>query len=282
MSIIYNSADIAETMNKGVANITGADSTITENYTNVVQHGIKIDMSVSEKTISGTPPLTFNSNGTPLIDYTIYGNTIQDGTPTPDNPIDVNGVGNAVNNNYVIPVTTNATNTINLNSVPTTRKIKKLVLTGTENVQTSVVAKAWIIMDLHVSMLNTTNVLTSFCTHYKSHTNVSMGNLPVGEMCISTQYTDRINFNTTFTTKDEFKAWLSEQYANGTPVTIWYVLATPETSTVNEPLMKIGDYADSASYSQAGVTIPTAIGNNTLDVQTTPKPSNISITYKGR
>ena len=61
MSTIFNSADIAETMNNGVLNVTGADSTITENYTNVVQHGITIDARY-------TPPAPsnnlFNKNGT--------------------------------------------------------------------------------------------------------------------------------------------------------------------------------------------------------------------------
>jgi hypothetical protein len=81
-------------------------------------------------------------------------------------------------------------------------------------------------------------------------------------------------------TKEDFKAWIAQQYTNGTPVTVWYVLATPETAVVNEPLMKIGDYADTLSKAQAGVEIPTARGTNTLDVLTDVKPSEIYIKYK--
>ena len=32
-----------------------------------------------------------------------------------------------------------------------------------------------------------------------------------------------------------FKTYLAEQYANGTPVTVWYVLATPETEQIAVP-----------------------------------------------
>lgn len=68
MSVIFNSADIAETMNNGVANVTGADSTITENYTNVVQHGIVINARYEPPTPSTN---LFNKNGS----YAVTGDT---------------------------------------------------------------------------------------------------------------------------------------------------------------------------------------------------------------
>lgn len=72
-------------------------------------------------------------------------------------------------------------------------------------------------------------------------------------------------------------AYLQQQYTAGTPVTVWYVLAEPETGIVNEPLMKIGDYADTISSAQAGVTIPTVNGENVLDVPTEVPPSEVTI-----
>lgn len=63
--------------------------------------------------------------------------------------------------------------------------------------------------------------------------------------------------------------------------TFWYVLAEPETGVVNEPLCKIGDYADTLSKSQAGVSIPTNNGSTTVDVNTTVKPSEVYIKYMG-
>jgi hypothetical protein len=82
-------------------------------------------------------------------------------------------------------------------------------------------------------------------------------------------------------TVEAFKDFLAAQYANGTPVVIWYVLATEQTGIVNEPLCKIGDYADELSSADAAVTIPTINGSNTLSVDTTVQPSEMSITYRG-
>ena len=53
------------------------------------------------------------------------------------------------------------------------------------------------------------------------------------------------------------------------------------TGIVNEPLMKIGDYADTVSMEQAGVKIPTNRGNTVIDVETTLKPSEVYIKYRG-
>lgn len=80
-------------------------------------------------------------------------------------------------------------------------------------------------------------------------------------------------------TVDEFKAWLANQYAAGTPITVWYILAEPETAVVNEPLRKIGDYADSISDV---ISIPTVRGKNVFDVDTEVKPSEVYIKYKNR
>ncbi len=58
---------------------------------------------------------------------------------------------------------------------------------------------------------------------------------------------------------------------------LWYVLANEETAVVNEPLMKIGEYADSIS----GISIPTTAGANTLNVLTTVQPSEVTATFDG-
>lgn len=63
----------------------------------------------------------------------------------------------------------------------------------------------------------------------------------------------------------------------------WYVLATPETAVVNEPIRKIGDYADTVSMEQAGVEIPTLNkpNNTVIDVETELKPSKMYVKYNG-
>lgn len=48
---------------------------------------------------SGVPPLTLlNCKGVDLVDYKIYGNSVQDGTPTPEAPIEVESVGERTRN----------------------------------------------------------------------------------------------------------------------------------------------------------------------------------------
>ena len=122
-----------------------------------------------------------------------------------------------------------------------------------------------------------------FCTHYQ---NISDGrplaNVPDNSIYTGGGTDGQIVFikTTDYTTVADFKSYLASQYAAGTPVTVWYVLATDQTGIVNEPLMKIGEYADTLSMEQANVEIPTARGTNTLDVLTDVKPSEIYIKYK--
>ena len=48
---------------------------------------------------SGVPPLTLlNCKGVDLVDYKLYGNSVQDGTPTPTTPIEVESVGDKTKN----------------------------------------------------------------------------------------------------------------------------------------------------------------------------------------
>lgn len=52
------------------------------------------------RTITGVFPLTLTNcvDEESITDYTIYGNSVQDGTPTPDNPIEVESVGEKTRN----------------------------------------------------------------------------------------------------------------------------------------------------------------------------------------
>ena len=43
--------------------------------------------------LSGIPPLSFTAKGKPLTAWSITGNTVQNGTPTPENPVEVLGCG---------------------------------------------------------------------------------------------------------------------------------------------------------------------------------------------
>lgn len=50
------------------------------------------------KELSGIPPLSFTAKGKPLTAWSITGNTVQNGTPTPENPVEVQAVGDRTGN----------------------------------------------------------------------------------------------------------------------------------------------------------------------------------------
>lgn len=163
------------------------------------------------------------------------------------------------------------TNNIYLGEVQTTRKIKKLVLSGEESwskdSDTEQSARYYTtVSDIESG---TTNLLSS---HFTQSAGYEIGTMR--------GYRKTIIFSvdkTICATVADFKSWLAAQYAAGTPVTVWYVLATEETGIVNEPLMKIGDYADEIS----GISIPVTTGGDTLSVNTTVQPSEVTVNYKG-
>ena len=104
------------------------------------------------------------------------------------------------------------------------------------------------------------------CTHYAAQENVTSAN-NVNDNCVTfsrQQFSRYYIRDDSISTLDDFKTFLQQQYANGTPVTIWYVLATEETGTLNEPLRKIGDYADTIDSTQTSTQIPTTAGSTTI------------------
>lgn len=343
------------------------------------------------QTLTGIPPLSFKSDGTPLISWSMKGNGSQIGTPTPDNPVmpefvgvrtanlyDVDGKNTA--NGYVdnqklnsdgsiatwgsaeiseyIPIVGNASYSFNgvgsynspaycfydadkqyisgnnyrglqritfvapsnakyfrfthiktatnamcnagetvlpyepygwaekitcagqtvpvyLGQVQTVRKVKKLVFDGTENYTTGSA-----IGQIRTPITRAVNSL-GCCTHYILKASYG-GAFPYIRITNNVLWFELSP--TGYETKEEaladFKSFLQQQYAAGTPVTVWYVLAEPETGIINEPLAKIGDYADELHSTDAAVTIPTAKGQNTLTVGTDLQPSEMMIVYQ--
>ena len=179
---------------------------------------------------------------------------------------------------YKIPILNGSqTTNVYLGEVQTTRKIKKYEFTGQED---------WNITNnervLYTALVDhlTSNELICYCSHYKSIANVdvsSVSALSNGECAFNNSlrwfYIKDNNYNDA----SVFKTYLQQQYANGTPVTVWYILAEPTTGVVNEPLRKIGNYADEVS----DVSIPIIAGANTLSIDTTVQPSEVTATYKG-
>ena len=183
---------------------------------------------------------------------------------------------------YKIPISSaNTTTPVYLGEVESTRKIKKLVLTGEESTWTA----SGEVADVYYVRLAGDEykgaAITTVCTHFKSVRNATNYlHLNNGEMCLYNGASSSVHtagFKYPNSSLSDFKTYLQQQYAAGTPVCVWYVLATEETAVVNEPLRKIGNYADTVS----GITIPTIAGKDSFDVQTTLKPSEVSLAYTG-
>lgn len=337
------------------------------------------------QSITGVPPISFKGNGTPLISWSMLGKTVQNGTPTPDDPIDIQGVGDRTANLFdstiyelvqisataqrkgtnlgvlpqgtytlnavtssptqiyrtskngdtynletilTLPYTfttdgvseqiiraagqsgnswadvgytdimlnlgstalpyepygykiqlTNAAQTVPvyLGQTQTVRRIKKLVLDGEEGWKLWAMPSGSSTQRFYMDISGTVSNL-SLCSHFiRKDDNEDVPHFRFG----GTAYNELVFYiSNTIATAADFKSYLAAQYAAGTPVTVWYVLATPETAIVNEPLMKIGDYADELRSTEAQVAIPTVAGANTLTVGTTVQPSSMSITGK--
>ena len=180
---------------------------------------------------------------------------------------------------YHEPITT----PVYLGEVQTTRKIRKLVLTGDEEWKSPSSDNTRFYLDtITPDYLRADSQITYMCTHYIPHEQIASALLVPNlhtSMSYSTVQRLYISDNN-FTTVEGFKTYLQRQYAAGTPVTVWYVLANEETAVVNEPLMKIGDYADTLSMEQAGVQIPTLNGTTVINVDTAVKPAEMYIKYK--
>jgi hypothetical protein len=224
------------------------------------------------------------SDGTAITSYTISGNTVQNGTGTPDSPVMPEGCGDLEATGehagqYKIPISSGVVTTnIYLGSTQTVRQIKKLVLTGNENWRDAAASTGYrFSIGVNDSVQSDTTVgIKSYCSHFQI---VGTGGtyLKTNSYAISADLAFICRIDSSYTL-ETFKQWLAAQYANGTPVTVWYVLATPETAAVNEPLMKIGDYADTLSNATA---IPTTEGANSITVDTTVQPSEFTATWTG-
>ena len=252
-------------------NINGVDKTLDHIYVNTGSI-VKEAWEARDKndhliwgradTFTDTSSISARCYGLPVKSWEIDGNSQQSGVPSPQSIIMPDFCGKLVGTDWTIPITcAGQTTPVYLGEVPTVRRVKKLVLDGTED------------MNMHPNCaglfrINFTGyfkqpyAVTCICSHYPAAENVTnYTNVPAGSVCFYAGITATSNvlyvFDSRFTTLDDFKLYLTAQYSTGNPVTVWYVLAEPTTAIVNEPLAKIGTYADTLTSDQAGVTIPT-------------------------
>ena len=144
-----------------------------------------------------------------------------------------------------------------------TRNVYKLVLNGTENWNFS--SGSYYLEEL-INYLRGVGENYAICSHFPTSAQVEKAvDVPNGYVSFTYGVNKRLYFKvaTTITSLADFKEFLAQEYANGTPVTIYYVLATAETESVTAP------------------SIPTTGGEVSIDVDTTVKPSEVSLTYHG-
>ena len=155
----------------------------------------------------------------------------------------------------------NYADSINYAEQKVERRIKELVLTGEEMWIKSSAYKGSFYAQIVTGILSET--YTAFCSHLAFST---LSRYAKGKFCFNGGNVKNCNlwlnqFDSS-TTVDDFKAYLSEQYAAGTPVKVYYVLATPETETFTAP------------------QIPTLNGTTVIDVDTAVKPESMTIKYR--
>ena len=160
----------------------------------------------------------------------------------------------------------NETLPVYLGEVPTVRRIKKVVFTGqetwTEVYPGEPEAQAQGIVMYATSLSEIGTDRNDFrCSHffvgnYRGYLISGQGRIN-GTSTSAVPEGFNVNYNNGSGGLQNFKAWLASEYAAGHPVTLWYALATEQTSVVNEPLAKIGDYADELTTIQVhGLSAP--------------------------
>lgn len=173
----------------------------------------------------GALPATLNANGDDMRQYQIYGNT--------------GGVGEEVNITGLIEPLCGIgtyTDSLDLSTGMLTRRINKVVLTGKENWQGADNSASKYLFD--ISNYKVERGVTCVLTHYRGANNVVSGDIiPYNSACFFIEGNLRSLYlkGSEPITLADFKSYLAAQYAAGTPVTVWYVLAVPVVSTITVP-----------------------------------------------
>lgn len=245
----------------------------------------KIKQNIPHDTVTGSSvTLTDHITNMEVRDYRIYGNSIQDGEPTPDAPIDIQSVGDLVTDKtdehygkYDVPVTVRGKNLFNKDyfietcnaSVASGYEVTEETFGGKECMKVYGIALG-IIKKYPTVFKENTQYTISF-DHYDVPYNNNVG------MIITAKYSDETSEKvfTSGTTGGVWKthswtsaagktiSYLSYSYGTGaayTYISNWqieegtsvtaYEPYTSETYHIylDEPLRKVGDYADYIDY----------------------------------
>ena len=227
-------------------------------------------------------PQTIIGDGQNISAYTIKGNMTQSGTPTPSNPIYPQECGDLVTTGehageYEIPILSNgvsypiylsepirkrndSSDTLS-SSGTVSRVIKTISYDGTETWSSAATTQGGYRFYCSAKKITDADLsqrMSFICTHFAQN----------GGDWNRLGFTVGTDGNIFYVVSDidnttDWKAWLAELKSNGTPLTTYYILATATTETFTAP------------------TIPTSGTAQSLDVDTSLKPSEVSLTYHG-
>ena len=249
---------------------------------------------------TGTLPLTteYQATGRNLLQYQIYGNTIQNGTPTPTSPVAIESVGDLVTDSsdpnygkYKIPVTVSDggfTTTVNIYLTKPLRRINDRDITiyadyidFNEGKVYRVIGE-YIFDSTHYSF-NTTvvnniryfyrvisdvafPVTAPFVTHYNGvrsfYQTISSLQATVNGGAYRSLYVRNDNYTTT----TDFNAHIKSFADGGNPMTMYYVLPASLRRTENVTLPDL----------------PTFKGTTTFTLDSSVNGSSMFIKYKGK
>lgn len=240
----------------------------------------------------GVPCVLESSKGKNMRNYEVYGNSVQDGTPTPESPVEIQSVGDLVTDTeseyygkYDIPITVTGTRSetthiyldeplrkvgdyadyIDFKNQKIVRKIAKKTYIGQSN-------EAWNngSSDNHIKYI--IPVPNDFSNGYGLEGTYGLSNIFVCKFANeahtfyftgdkSNSWRRNVFYNDTELTVDEWKSKLTEWNEIGNPLTIYYPLLTSREETISLPALK------------------TFKGTNVMSVDTSIQPSNIKANY---
>ena len=236
--------------------------------------------SIPHTTVSGYPmTVTDHLGGENVLDYKIYGNSVQNGTPAADTPIDIQSVGDLVTDTaseyygkYDIPLyvggvlTThiylnaplrkvgNSADYIDFKTQKVVRYIKEQTFDGTEN---------WFYRESDTLLYLTAipnMASSSYCvsTHFLDESRKDTGSTPYVRPVTNVLRLYQQPSNILWSSAAEFKAFLTVQKTAGTPLIVDYVLSTPTEESISAADFSL-TAADSINISAGTETAPSKI-----------------------
>ena len=248
-TFLYGDSSSLTTADNGVYDSIPKTATSTaEGYLYIaVRKTVSIISQVTEADfINGTYYIMLVEGSTAPSDYIPYGYKI---------PILSNGVSYPI---YLSEPIRKIGDTVD--TVPSTGtatyNIKKLVITGEER---------WFESNglFYFAPTNFENRSVVLCTHYPYYDGSGTS---APDKSVLTKYGGGVSIwikDSSYATVTDFTTFLAQEYSNKTPVTVYYVAATPTTESFTAP------------------SIPTSGTAQSFDVSTSLKPSEVSLTYHG-